>query len=201
MESVGERWCGLLRTLGHGGAFDAALFDTIVAGNAAVSEEKKELSGSAYRTKLAWMHDNGYVAEGVSYDNDGQCFTARWAFVKGTQRFGQSKFFFVRDGRVLAVRRSDAAADFVAAHPFLPSAATASRILPEDRFGFLIVCKSASIRATPRDSGVSANPGVTVPALRPMPAVQCVVSYEPGPVQVFDRTDKVRLYVFSNHFP
>jgi hypothetical protein len=190
--------------MGRGAAFDTAVFDAIVAANATVSEEKKELSGSGYRAKLVWMHDNCYVAEGVSWEpfgGDGQCFTARWAFVKGPQRFGQSKFFFVRDGRVLAVRRSDAAAEYVAAHPFLPTAATAPRILPDDRFGFLVVCKSACVRAAPRDSGVTAKPGVTVPALRPMPAVQCVVSYEPGPVQVFDRSDKARLLFATLIFP
>ncbi len=193
MQSVGERFCGLLRTLGRGGAFEEALFDTLVAPHATVSEEKKELSGTGYRAKLAWMHGNGYVAEGVSCEpcSDGQSFIFRCTFVKGPQRFGQSKFVFVREGRVLAMRRSDQAAEFLASHPFLPSAATAPRLLPEDRFGFLVVCRSATVRARPADESVAAKPGKTVPELRPVPEVQCVVSYEPGPVQLFDRKDKV----------
>ncbi len=176
MQSVGERFCGLLRTLGRGGAFDEALFDTLVAPHATISEEKKELSATGYRAKLAWMHGNGYVAEGVSCEpcSDGQSF-----------------IFFVREGRVLAMRRSDQAAEFLASHPFLPSAATAPRLLPEDRFGFLVVCRSATVRARPADESVAAKPGKTVPELRPVPEVQCVVSYEPGPVQLFDRKDKV----------
>jgi len=179
----------LLGSLGRGDPFDGKLYDSTVASNAVVVEEKKEFSGSGWKAKLEWMHNNGYTCEGYSSKpEDGQSFTFRCTFVHTQQgkKFGQSKFAFVRDGKILAIRRSEDAAKYVVAHPFLPTAQTASNFLREGTFGFLVVVKEAILRA-PKDNG---KPMKNYPALRPIPTPICVVSYEPGPVVLFDKKNK-----------
>jgi len=177
-QSVAERFGVFLGSLGRGESFNGALYDSIVASNAVVVEEKKELTGSGWKAKLEWMHNNGYTCEGFNSKptDDGDSFTFRCSFVQAEQgkKFGQSKLAFVRDGKILAIRRSEDAAKHVASHPFLPTAQTAPKVLREGTFGFLVVVKEATLRMS----------------TRPIPAPICVVSYEPGPVIVFDKKKK-----------
>jgi len=104
----------------------------------------------------------------------------------GKKKFGQSKFVFVRGGKILAVRRSEDATEYVSAHPFLPTAPTASKTLREGTFGFLVVVKQAVLRMSSKDG----KPIKNVPVLRPIPSPICVVYFEPGPIVLFDKKKK-----------
>jgi len=180
------------------GTFNNDLFDSVVAGNAAIVEEKKELTGLGWKAKLEWMHNNGYVCEGFnSTPGDGESFTYRCNFVQAEQgkKFGQSKFAFVRNGKILAIRRSEDGVNYVASHPYLPTAQTASKVLREGTFGFLVVVKEAVLRMSAKDGKPLPK---NAPTLRPIPAPICVIYYEPGPVILFDKKKKDHMEQLQN---
>jgi len=190
--SVTVRFGQFLSALGTE-TFNAALFDSIVASNAVIVEEKKEITGLGWKAKLEWMHNNGYTCEGFNSKSEGEeSFTYRCNFVQKEQgkKFGQSKFAFVRNGKILAIRRSEDAVKYVSAHPYLPTAQTASNVLREGTFGFLVVVKEAVLRMSAKDGKPLPK---NAPTLRPIPTPICVIYYEPGPVVVFDKKDKYHM--------